>query len=440
MDKKLKTITISVITVVALLIVLALIIKPETNSENGFIEDSNSEEGQAAAAPLTSVSSKPTYKVFFENTGSMNGYVRENSRLKDVLHDLLANIENPNLTDNELNLNFVNNVIIPRDSDISNFRNELNPSIFRELCQQFPGCNLGDTYFPDIFETTLNDISKNDVGIWISDCIPSTGDDVSTREELNQQSIELRRIFSKKLMEYKFNTLVLHLNSNYNGQYWDKNEDITYIENIDRPYYIWIFGKEDYIKELKSVIEQTRLLQQDLLNYHYFFFYDSEKLDYRISPHPRTGNFTLEPQSPQNTIKNAQAETLGQLSGEFQFPVYVDFSEFPMSESYYTNPANYDISPHYSIEIETTDSEEHTHIIKLTTENLQSETLELRLKNQLSEWIYDYHLYADTDILSDEQIDKTFGLKYLFKGTHDAYLAQQEYREHFFNLTININK
>ena len=431
MDKKLKIISIIVGVLIAIVISGALIFSPENTRQK-------EEQGLITDDVDISVDSKPQYKVFFENTGSMNGYVRGNTRVKDVLHDLLANIQTHSLSDNEINLNFVNSVVIPTQTGISGFRDALDPAVFSELCSQYPGCSLGDTYFPDIYKTTLNSISENDVGIWISDCIPSTGDEVSTREVLNRQSIEIRRIFSEKLMEYNFNTLVLHLSSNYNGQYWDKYENTTYINNVDRPYYIWVFGKTAYLEELKEVIEQTGLLQQGLLNYHHFFFYDSGPLEYSIRPNPKIGNFSLVPGNPYK-IDNARAETSGHLSGVFQFPVYIDFSELPLDESYYTNPANYELCSHYTMEIESTDRDGYTHLMRLRTENLQSETLEIRLKNQLPKWVYYQHLYDDSDILSEEQIDKTFGFKYLLRGVHDAYMARQGYEEYYFNLKLYIN-
>jgi hypothetical protein len=80
-----------------------------------------------------------------------------------------------------------------------------------------------------------------------------------------------------------------------------------------------------------------------------------------------------------------------------------------------------------------------THILKLRTQNLKKETLEVKLLNQIPQWVEEADLEDDSNILSPEQIGGTFGIKYLFLGAHEGYLTHRSYGDYFLNLRVQIN-
>lgn len=387
----------------------------------------------STASSIKGTSGPPTYKLFFENSGSMNGYVNGQTRLKNTLHQLLTNFENYSLA-NDVRLNFLNTIVIHRPGGITSFINSLNQQTFSSA-----GGNLGQTDMARIFRLVLENSSANDVSIMVSDCILSPGNVPNASEFLNNHRIQLSSFFSQKLNELEFNTMVLQLNTDFRGTYWDRRNNTTPINGQDRPYYIWVFGKDQYLRELKVVLEKTPLLQNDLAESHYFFLWDQSSWNYQILPNPKIGSFSISRSASRNSIQNARAETKGNLSGVFQFSIGIDFSDFPLGESYFTDPRNYSVNSNYSIEVVPSSNQKFTHILKLRTQNLRKETLEIKLLNQIPQWVEEVNLEDDSNILSPEQIGGTFGLKYLFLGAHEGYLTHRSYGDYFLNLRIQIN-
>ncbi len=79
-----------------------------------------------------------------------------------------------------------------------------------------------------------------------------------------------------------------------------------------------------------------------------------------------------------------------------------------------------------------------THRLNLKTENLQTGVVEIKLINKIPGWVDNYNLYDDTDILNPEHINKTFGIKYLFKGVHEAYIKHSD--KNYFEISISVNR
>ena len=163
-------------------------------------------------------------------------------------------------------------------------------------------------------------------------------------------------------------------------------------------------------------------------------------MTYSLLVNPKTGSFTLDRRNPQTVMQNARAESKGNLKGVFEFSVGVDFASFPLGEDYFTNPDNYKLSDGYTIRIEKSNHQNYTHTLRLRTQNLRSGPVEINLKNQIPSWVETYSLNDDTHILSSEQIDKTFGVKYLFKGVHEGYMAHQDYNDYFFQIQIHVHQ
>lgn len=447
MDKKFKIASISIIALLVLILGMALFVdtSPKSitnNSKAGqsIAENDDSNDYQADFAAVTQ-NEQPVYKIFFENSGSMNGYVRGNTRIKNAIFDLVTRIEGYDLSDN-IELFWLNSLVERRNNDLNHFVNNLNPDAFRN---QSIG-NTSETNMAARFKLVLENIQDNEVGIMISDCLllPRIGESGTIRELLPRNRIEIYRHFTTSLRERNYSTLVLQVFSDFNGPFFDFRNPMSparqHIQNRDRPYYIWIFGKPEQINWFNEHLPNIPEIQRDLRNSHHFALWESDALSNRVLITPRIGSFKLDLQNPQSRINNARAASTGTLSGVFEFAVGVDFSSFPMGEEYYTNPDNYDLTPGYSISIEENTRPDFTHTLRLRTNTLRTETVEIKLKNQVPAWVEDYNLYDDSNINSPDQIEKTFGIKYIFKGIHEGYLTHADYNEHFFNIQIHVNQ
>ena len=443
MDKKLKIASISIIALLALILGMALFVDTSpksisTNSKAGqSIANNNDSNNHKAVLAAETQNILPVYKIFFENSGSMNGYVRGNTRIKNAIFDLVTRIDGYNLSDN-IELFWLNSLVEKRNNDLNHFVNNLTPNAFQNQSNGI----TSETNMAARFNLVLENIQDNEVGIMISDCLllPRIGENETIMELLPRNRTEIYRHFTARLRERNFSTLVLQVFSDFHGPFFDFRNPMSpaqqHIHNRDRPYYIWIFGKPEHIKMFNEHLPNIPEIQRDLRNNHHFALYDSDGLPFRVLITPKIGSFTLDLHNPRNRINNAR----GNLQGVFEFAVGVDFSSFPMGEEYYTNPNNYELTPGYSIRIEENNRPNLTHTLRLRTNSLRTEIIEIKLKNQVPSWVEEYNLYDDSNINSPDQIEKTFGIKYIFKGVHEGYLTHADYNEHFFNIQIDVNQ
>lgn len=443
MDKKLKIASISVIALLALILGMALFVdtSPKSLSTNSITTSKNDVNKFETSTLSENLTNKPVYKIFFENSGSMNGYVRGNTRIKNAIFDLVTRIEGYDLSDN-IELFWLNSLVEKRNNDLNHFVSNLTPEAFQS---QSKG-STSETDMAKRFKLVLENIQDNEVGIMISDCLllPRIGEKETIMELLPRNRTEIYRHFTARLKERNFSTVVLQVFSDFNGPFFDFQNPMSparqRILSRDRPYYIWIFGKPEHISGFNEHLPNIPEIQKDLRNSHHFALFYSDGLPYRVLITPRIGSFTLDLHNPRNRINNARAESKGNLQGVFEFAVGVDFSSFPMGEEYFTNPNNYELTPGYSIHIEENNSPNLTHTLRLRTNTLKKETVEIKLKNQVPAWVEDYNLYDDSNINSPDQIEKTFGIKYIFKGIHEGYLTHSDYNEHFFKIQIHVNQ
>lgn len=384
--------------------------------------------------------SKPHYTLFFENTGSMNGYVSGNTRMKDIIHQLLVNIERLELSSEPVDLKFVNTLIIDRPNDASGFRDELNRANFQQLCRQNPGCSLGDTDIANIFALTLDNMQEHEVAILVSDCIISPGRGQNATDVLNQQRIELTRIFTEQLRTRPLSTLVLQLFSDYTGTYWDFQHNTTQLTGQERPWFIWVFGHDAHLDAFEKVLAQSDIVKSNMRNQHRFTLWDGSQMNYNILPSPVIGSFLMDRDQPRTVINRARPETRSDLRGVFQFSVGVDYSSLPLAETYLMDAANYHVSDPYTLQVHKSNHPGFTHILRVQTSDLRTGGVLIRLKNNLPGWVEAYNLYDDTDILSPDQVERTFGIKYLFTGAHQGYLWHPNYSENYFSINIQVNR
>jgi hypothetical protein len=137
---------------------------------------------------------------------------------------------------------------------------------------------------------------------------------------------------------------------------------------------------------------------------------------------------------------------MGNSSPKFQFTVAVDFSGIVADQNYFLTTANYEIPPNYSIKIEAIkdstkiETSRYTHLLKLGTNELRTQSVFIRLKDTKPEWINISNSDNDANIRSKEQQEKTFGIKYLLQGIEDAYKIDKGNNLYFFDTKIMVTK
>lgn len=78
------------------------------------------------ASPISDI--RPVVKVYLENSGSMDGYMCNGSQLKDAIYDYISDVKRESDT---VELNYINNQIIPFTGSLNSYIKALAPPLLR---------------------------------------------------------------------------------------------------------------------------------------------------------------------------------------------------------------------------------------------------------------------------------------------------------------------
>jgi hypothetical protein len=354
---------------------------------------------------------------YLENSGSMFGYVNGFTEYVDVVSELA---EKPRFAEEKTSREFyfVNGGQNLRVTNIgqnpANLKDKLNVNGFN--CGDISKSNLNS-----MFQLALSRAKNDTISILISDAIYDIGRPQAPMNALSTEGRETRSRFIERLNKGDLQTIIIKLNSHFDGKYFPVTGGSVNISQ-NRPYYIWIFGEtellnqyfsDEYIKSLKGFTDIARFLKLNELD-----------VPYQATAHKKVGDFKFDKRD-KNKLVNIKADRHGQ---GFQFTVAVDYSEFPFSESYLTSSSNYscnnsnysirDVSIIGKIKLYGLDFEP-THLITVGTERSPHCQLEISLQNNIPNWIETTNIDDESSIIGD--ITHTYGFKFLTNGISEAY-------------------
>ena len=396
-------------------------------------------------SPQNVKKSAPTIKVYVENSGSMDGYVKGatdfensvNSYLSDVQHADLGIRTDSLATKNVLVLNYINSEVLQQKPDIREFIEALEPADFK-----MKGGKRGTYDMSNNLDTIISQTHDNEVSILVSDCIFSPGKKYKAKDNADEyivaQQIGIKSHIVEKLAENpNFSIVVMRLISQFNGIYYNKFDDRQPINN-DRPFFMWLMGDRSHLSTILNKVGVNQIKGKGVQN----IFMISKPLTtipYNISlPQPGNGKYEIA-KAEEHTISKAKTEGKGE-DTRFHIRISVDFSKILLPDEYLMNPDNYSISNKaYSIEISKysgPNQSRYTHTIKLKLLQpvLSKGCVKIALLNTLPQWIGEYTDESGLDINASGAMEKTYGLKFLLGGVYDAYSSNEQYG----SITINI--
>lgn len=391
----------------------------------------------------------PKIKVYVENSGSMDGYVRDVTDFENAVYSYLSDIQladlgkkiEPMSAKNTLELNYINSRVLRQTPDLNAFIKALEPNDFK-----MKGGNRGTSDMSDILNSILKETnSENEVAIFVSDCIFSPGNQYMANDNADQyilaQQIGIKTHFVEKMAQFpQFSIIVFQLTSQFNGIYYNKFDQRTTI-NANRPYYIWLMGNRSNLKRMLCEVDVDKIKGSGVQNI-YMASKPIKSLSYGILPQQSIGKFKPDPTNSKTSVIDARpVRTSGNSS--FQLAIGVDFSQMLIPDEYLMNPNNYSVSNNaYRLEIvKNKDSQSsYTHIVKLNlTEPIISKgTVKITLQNNMPAWVEEYTDEIGLDINAEGAMEKTYGLKYLIGGVYDAYASNKEQENNHGVITVNI--
>lgn len=355
--------------------------------------------------------------VYFENSYSMNGYLGSFD-LKATVYNLLVNMEG---ISDSLHYSYINSIVIPSAfNSPKTYSNGLTNDVFNSL-----GGDRGSTDIAEVLKNVLNRTDKDHLSILISDFEVSPPKTQDQAEYLKIQQVGLKDAFLqlKKKEHQDLAVAVFKMQAEFNGIYYSSTSGRISLENVKRPYYIWIIGTNGQIKKVmhRKVVEEDAGYLNSVL-------FTSETITtnqkFRIHRNQSLkGKFSI-----RNSREVQKAETEDQ---RFEFQVAVDFSKEMESLSYFNNSKHYQLSnPAYSVDVQQlTDLQKakmklskYTHLLTFTTNKLINEDLEISILDIMPEWIAESNsTNTDSIAISKVQQSQTFGIRNLLEGVKGAY-------------------
>lgn len=389
--------------------------------------------------------------VYLENSGSMNGFINQNSEFQDAFQRLTALLKH-HYEESNLSMNYINTNIHPRPKptnvDLLDFAEQLvQPQQFRSVG------NVGSTDLNNIIDMILTEIENDEISILVSDCIYSiSGSGITTSMLATCKNKTFSHFLAKSNTFSDLSTLIIAMNSSFSGNYWDYQHPsgaASQVLNCSRPYYICVFGSSSAVNNFNEKIsfEELNGYADRLL----LTTVDKISLAYNtLSTSYKAGQFRMR---AENTLSDLRKSG----DGRFEFAIAANMANMPMTDVEKMNISNYETSnPNYAVnsvipivdnmpginpnDRSTINRIKATHILCVSNSGPLSPTnLQIKVKNTLPTWVSNQSSIDDTQIgVDDDEQAKTFGLEYFVKGMFDAYRENTPEKDYLKTLQVEI--
>ncbi|MBO6024646.1 MAG: hypothetical protein J6P83_07330 [Bacteroidales bacterium] len=385
--------------------------------------EGNSEPTQKTET-IKPASNKPVVNVYIENSGSMDGYLKGVTEFESAVYNYLSDIKISDITDT-LNLYYINSEIISyaqsADADvIRDFISKLEPNEFKKR-----GGNRGTSDIADVIKSILKETRDGVISIMVTDGIFSPGKGKDAEAYLVNQEIGIKTSMAEHLNKYPKSAVILYqLSSKFDGTYYNKVDAKIPLNNVQRPFYIWIFGQASDLAALREAVPENKFNGSGVEKM-FSIVAGNQRVDYAVKP--KSGNFCVSRNNPKTEINKLKADR----DGKVRFSVNADFKDLLLDESYIIDSRNYELQI-YDLKVAPKTDSKYTHTITLATENRKQKNGELSIKLMMTEPNWD----DVNDPIGLEAVPgKTYGIKYQISGIYKAFANKANY---YTELIINI--
>jgi len=389
---------------------------------------------------------KPSnFNFYFENSGSMKGYLKSTD-FKDVVSNLIVKLNGKDTKDS-LKLFTIASKPVPFEKEPETFIEELAKG-------RVP--LHGFSTMHEIFEVILNESRPDDVNFFVSDCILSySNKDISKNPEINKESVselknQLLNVVQEHVKENDISFALYAFKSNFNGVYYDYQNVKINGRFSARPYYIWVTGKKEYLKELASYMESLETFKNHLKEKIYFNLDEYTSNDYRIIKKPGKSGYRLSA-NKKDILEVENDSIIFYVALNLQcLPERLKTKSFLMDNleikaMKHKDKSNIEITDVYDYNSlmmkeriknpkQLLICEQATHFLKIKVKDILSEeTINITLPGDIPNWYKDWSTMNDKNINSS--FDKTFAFEWFVNGIKEAYSSKD-----YINISININK
>lgn len=407
-----------------------------TSKSANSSSSSSSEQMQSNVAPTVP---NPVVNVYLETSGSMNGYVNGGTSIfQQVVKEFLSGINNANFA-SDVNYNYINSKVIPRGNNLDQYITRLTPQSFSSQG------NTATTDIGGIFKTILEATDNNTISIFISDCIISPGRNNNPQAYARGQMTDVRDAIVGYVNKYQdLACMVYQFDSGFKGTYYDFENTPHKNVNMERPFYIWVFGHTAHVAMLKLKHVPDRDFRIAPIRNQWFIFntplaelQPENKYGLLLSTGAQNGNYTR---------VNATTARGIQRYGEgyrFSFGAYLGTAEYLMGSEYIEDTDNYvhlvnkaTKQEFYGvIEKDEGSTSPYTNIFRVESQNpFQKGPFTLAFIPKVPKWVEACN-DDDDRTFNGSNNNKTYGIINIFNGVyngfnsgyHDNILAQFDF-------------
>lgn len=190
-----------------------------------------------------------TVRLFMDRSGSMKGYYNGHTAFLDNVDNIITQLEVAALPIKEFY--FISDTAELFQGSTDDFRNEL--AITSPKGGKSSMLNIA-------FSTIAEKTGINDISLFISDGILSFPDAaLKANSNINLEkavkaSNDIQEIFGKLNNQRSFGVSLYAFRSNFNGIYYNYRNDTARLNNTERPYYIWVLGQKDCLRQFDAVL------------------------------------------------------------------------------------------------------------------------------------------------------------------------------------------
>lgn len=393
--------------------------------------------------------------IFFENSGSMNGFINATSEYQAALSDQIASLLYCYEIDN-IKLYYINQGVYPQqytskksNDDFIDFTvGMLKPSSFKGTG------NVGSTKLNEILKMAMDSVDSNSISIIVSDCIYSVSGEGTSMSLLSIAESKTKSIFLEKSKDIEsLSTSLIQLYSNFKGNYWDFKHPSGKPSaklSCKRPYYLCVIGTHENILEYNKNIDVKSM--DGFSNQYTISNKDvSEIASSILNREGKIGSF-------RSNIVEYKIKSISDVhtrnNGIFGLAVAINLSSYTMSDEDKCDTANYSICGNYRIthidqiqenkikdphDCDIVKKNKMTHIIYLEATGFPND-FSISIKRNTPSWVSELSSNDDSMIGSDiEEQRKTFGLQYFVDGITKAYLYMANDRENYTKLNFKVS-
>lgn len=379
---------------------------------------------------------------FLETSASMGGYLKGGTTFKDVVSEVV---------------NKSNQIAPVTVYTITDKPQTYSGGVgaFVESLATTPLANGKSSKLHTIFGQVGAKATGNDIAVLVSDCILSFPDSEIKRDpEINRNnasSVLKNQINDQfaSLSKKGISAMVYAFTSPFNGTYYDYQNKKSLLESEQRPFYIWVIGKQNLVADLDRQL-QDRLSEKpsrqlsfgsgEGMKKYDLFFGLNKKGDWRAE----RGNVTeIKFGRKAEPAEFAIGLDLSGLPGYAQSPDYLKNNLVVKADNATLKLVSVQRRENVNTTKRMSDREQqllarNSHVVTFKIENLIADeaTINLRLPVRFDTW-YETDWSTMDDRSPDGRRRKTFALVHLMNGVRGAY---QTNTNDFVNFSFTLEK